>query len=404
VPLTGVSVYSYIASQRAFRKAVEAEAGALAEQMSSQTEEVVRELGDRIRRMRERTSDGAEPSAYETARRDALASAEQSEMRQVLHSVVSTPERQQGSIPFAIDTANQIYTTDPDDLPKVQGLGLVPAAPGGLSTPNRQDWVVVMRRDSASGISVGVARPVGAALQEIRRTAARNLAFGAGMITLALLGVLPVSRRMTRHLASLTEGAERLAQGDLDVRVAVPRGAEFGRLAETFNRMARDLRARYVNDLVTILVNEEASAVTTGNSKSSRKSSAKASVTALSGVTNPTGPWPNLAKVESASELDGQGATSRQTSISTNLSARVTHVLPNGYLVVEGTKEVEVNSEKQLVTIRGVARWNDISPSNIIRSDLLAQMEVRINGKGIVGDAIRRPNFVYRLLLGLLPF
>jgi serine phosphatase RsbU (regulator of sigma subunit) len=243
LPLTGVTVYSYIASQRAFRKAVEAEAGALAEQMSSQTEEVVRELGDRIRRMRERTGPGDAPSAYETARRDALASAEQAEMGQVLRSIVSATERQQGSIPFAIDTANRIYTTDPADLPKVQGLGLVPAAPGTASTANRQDWVVVMRRDAASGISVGVARPVGAALQEIRRTAARNLAFGVGMIALALLGILPLSRRMTRHLASLTEGVERLAEGDLDVRVPVPHGAELGRLAETFNRMARDLRA-----------------------------------------------------------------------------------------------------------------------------------------------------------------
>jgi len=31
-------------------------------------------------------------------------------------------------------------------------------------------------------------------------------------------------------------------------------------------------------------------------------------------------------------------------------------------------------------------------------------MEVRVNGKGVVEDAIRRPNFLYRLVLGLLPF
>ena len=34
----------------------------------------------------------------------------------------------------------------------------------------------------------------------------------------------------------------------------------------------------------------------------------------------------------------------------------------------------------------------------------LAQLELRINGKGVVNDAIRRPNFLYRFLLGLLPF
>jgi sigma-B regulation protein RsbU (phosphoserine phosphatase) len=47
---------------------------------------------------------------------------------------------------------------------------------------------------------------------------------------------------MTRHLTSLTDGVERLGKGDLQVRVPVPRSVEFARLAETFNRMARDLR------------------------------------------------------------------------------------------------------------------------------------------------------------------
>jgi flagellar L-ring protein FlgH len=31
-------------------------------------------------------------------------------------------------------------------------------------------------------------------------------------------------------------------------------------------------------------------------------------------------------------------------------------------------------------------------------------MEVQVNGKGVVGDVIRRPNILYRILLGLLPF
>ena len=39
-----------------------------------------------------------------------------------------------------------------------------------------------------------------------------------------------------------TEGAERLGRGEREVRVAVPHGREFARLAQTFNRMARDLR------------------------------------------------------------------------------------------------------------------------------------------------------------------
>jgi flagellar L-ring protein precursor FlgH len=102
--------------------------------------------------------------------------------------------------------------------------------------------------------------------------------------------------------------------------------------------------------------------------------------------------------------LQGQGETSRETVLTTTLSARVTHVLPNGYVVLEGFKDVMINSERQVVTVRGVARWNDIGPANQVRSDRLANLEVRVQGKGVVEDAIRRPNFLYRLLLGILPF
>jgi flagellar L-ring protein FlgH len=166
--------------------------------------------------------------------------------------------------------------------------------------------------------------------------------------------------------------------------------------------MARDLRSRSVNDLVIVKVVEQASAVSSGNVKSARQTSLKAGIDAVGGLTRATGPLANLAGVNSASSIDGSGATGRETSISTALAARVTHVLPNGYLVVEGTKEVQVNSERQIVTVRGVVRPNDLA-NNTVLSDHLAQLEVRVNGKGVVSDAIRRPFFLYRLLMGILP-
>jgi flagellar L-ring protein precursor FlgH len=82
----------------------------------------------------------------------------------------------------------------------------------------------------------------------------------------------------------------------------------------------------------------------------------------------------------------------------------VTQVLPNGNLVLEAAKDIQVNSEKQTVTVRGVVRPSDLSAQNVVRSDRVAYLEVHINGKGVVGDAIKRPFILYRLLLGLLPF
>jgi flagellar L-ring protein precursor FlgH len=166
--------------------------------------------------------------------------------------------------------------------------------------------------------------------------------------------------------------------------------------------LTRDLRAAQVHDIVTVVVSDRASAVSRGATTSSRNASARASIGAIGGVT--TRGLSGLANLSGESELQGQGETSRESVLTTTVSARVTHVLPNGNMVVEGSKDVMVNSERQLVTIRGVIRWNDLTPANMIRSDRIANLEIRVNGKGVVGDAVRRPNFLYRLLLGLLPF
>lgn len=167
---------------------------------------------------------------------------------------------------------------------------------------------------------------------------------------------------------------------------------------------ARDVRASQVDDVLTIVVAEQASAVTTGATKTSRSSSTKNSITALAGIAKAAGPWANLANVAGDTQLSGQGTTSRTTALSTILTARITHVLPNGGLVVEASKEIQVNSEHQTITVRGVVRPADIDPTNSVQSNRLAQLEVRVNGKGVVGDAIRRPFILYRILLGLLPF
>ncbi len=168
--------------------------------------------------------------------------------------------------------------------------------------------------------------------------------------------------------------------------------------------LAADLKACQVDDLVTIVVREQASAVAKGTTKSSRSSAANYSVGAVFGKTNPAGPLANMLSTNGTQALAGEGATTRETVLTTTLSARVAAVLPNGYLMLEGIKNVAVNSENQIVTVRGVARPFDIAPGNMVASDRLAQLEVRINGKGVVGDSVRRPFFLYRLLLGLLPF
>jgi flagellar L-ring protein precursor FlgH len=168
--------------------------------------------------------------------------------------------------------------------------------------------------------------------------------------------------------------------------------------------MNRDLRASQVDDIVTILVADKASAVSKGVTNSSRKSSMKYGIDAVYGPVKAASPLTSLAGATGAQSLQGQGETSRENNLSTTLSARVTHVLPNGNLVVEALKNVSVNSENQIVKVRGVIRPTDVSPANTILSDKVANLELLINGQGVVGDSVKRPFILYRILMGLLPF
>jgi flagellar L-ring protein precursor FlgH len=228
--------------------------------------------------------------------------------------------------------------------------------------------------------------------------------FSAFLLLFATSGGLAVARKKPKAPAEtpLDRYVSEAATRPGDAKLASPGSmwSPSSRLADG----ARDLRASQVDDIVTIVVSEQSTATATGATKTARNSKVSNSVTALAGVTKAAGPWANLAGASGTSSLDGQGTTSRQTTMTTTLTARVTQVLPNGNLVLSGSKDVQVNSEHQEVLVRGVIRATDLGPENQVGSDRLAQLEVRINGKGVVNDAVRRPFILYRLLLGLLPF
>jgi flagellar L-ring protein precursor FlgH len=167
---------------------------------------------------------------------------------------------------------------------------------------------------------------------------------------------------------------------------------------------AHDLRAGDVGDIVTVLVADRASAIAKGVTNTSRKSSANNSITKLAGTLAAGSPLPNLLSLSNDQQLAGQGQTSRDMTLSTTVSARVVGVTSNGLLAIEAKKDIGVNSERQTITLSGLIRPVDVSSGNTIRSDQIADLAIKVNGKGVVGDAIKRPFILYRILLGLLPF
>ncbi len=147
-----------------------------------------------------------------------------------------------------------------------------------------------------------------------------------------------------------------------------------------------DIRAHDVGDLLTVVVLE----TTTAQSAATTKTSQDDTVSAFAG----TGLFSRIFKqlpltATNSRAGNGSGTTTRSGTLTTTLSVLVKEMLPNGTMKVEGSRLVGINKETQHVIFSGIVRPEDISPDNTISSNLIAQVEVHYDGKGIVAETQR---------------
>jgi serine phosphatase RsbU (regulator of sigma subunit) len=160
---------------------------------------------------------------------------------EVVRRVLGGRSDDNDEITFALDNANNVYTRTPADRKVIDNAGITERVLKNRPLNDVHDWIVVMSRDPQSGLRVGVARPVGDNLEELRKTAGKNFGYGIALIFVAMIGIVPIANHMTRDVNLVTRGAERIAQGDLMTRLPVKSKNEIGQLASAFNRMAQDL-------------------------------------------------------------------------------------------------------------------------------------------------------------------
>lgn len=156
--------------------------------------------------------------------------------------------------------------------------------------------------------------------------------------------------------------------------------------------LTSDRTARQVNDLVTIRVMESLSATGAADSRVAKSGSADALLTGKADeYLNKFLPLSNSTK------FNGAGGTSRTTELSASLTARVIEVLPNGDLVIEGIREVDINGDRNLVVLSGVVRVNDILPGNVVPSVRIGQLQIRALSRGLIKDSLT-PGWLIRIL------
>jgi len=161
-----------------------------------------------------------------------------------------------------------------------------------------------------------------------------------------------------------------------------------------------DRRARTVNDLLTVRVIENTVAAGTADTATSKDGSASLGIpklfggeTKLPSFMDPTA----LVDAGSTTEFKGSGTTSRRGELSATLTARVAEVLPNGDLLLEGIREVDINGDRQVIVMTGVVRTADILPDNSVVSARIGQMRIRYFGQGLIKDNLK-PGLLIRIL------
>jgi flagellar L-ring protein precursor FlgH len=164
--------------------------------------------------------------------------------------------------------------------------------------------------------------------------------------------------------------------------------------------LATDPRARRVNDLVTIRVIENISGAGAADSNLDKSSTATAAVTQVFGAETKAPSWldpSNLVGAAADTTFKGGGATSRSGELTAVVTARVIEVLPNGDLVLEGAREIDINGDRQIIVLTGVLRTADVMPGNIAVSTKIGQLRIRYFGKGLIKDNLS-PGWLVRIV------
>jgi flagellar L-ring protein FlgH len=166
------------------------------------------------------------------------------------------------------------------------------------------------------------------------------------------------------------------------------------------DELTTDRRARRVNDLLTIQVVENITGSGTADSALGKSSNMSLGVTNLGGLEQklPASINPStLVGAKSDNVFKGSGTTTRTGALTAVLTARVSDVLQNGNLVIEGVREIEINGERQIVVLTGVVRPSDINPDNVVASTSIGQLGIRYFGRGLMKDNLK-PGFLARML------
>lgn len=176
-----------------------------------------------------------------------------------------------------------------------------------------------------------------------------------------------------------------------------------------------DHKARNINDAVMVLIIEQSSASRTAKTTTGRSTTVDGKIESwfsIDGISNiikglfgsskgerdtqvdkaNTSNLPEW-KLSAAHDFEGSGTTVRSDIFTAKITCKVTDVLENGNLIIEGNQKVTVNEETQILLLKGKVRPRDIKADNTVYSYNIFDAEISYLGDGPIGAKQKRGLF-----------
>ena len=159
------------------------------------------------------------------------------------------------------------------------------------------------------------------------------------------------------------------------------------------SRLVTDARAQSVNDVVVVVIDEQATANRNASTIATKQDERTAQLTSFLGMIAklqkqyPDFDGATAMGLTSDSTFNGIGQTSRSDRLQATVPSMVRQILPNGTLFIEGHRVVLVNDEEHHFYISGVIRPEDIDGLGQVQSSRIADAQIEFTGRGTLSAA-----------------
>lgn len=158
-----------------------------------------------------------------------------------------------------------------------------------------------------------------------------------------------------------------------------------------------DRRDFVVGDLITVLIDDYTIATAVKDNSATDARTRGLSVNAQL----PTSSKSVGIDSKNNAEQSQRGSSRRENRFQNEMSVRVVAVAPNGLLQLKGTKNIDVDKSGQNIVFTGWVRAQDVSMSNIVESNRVADAQLGYLSPGPLGKPSQ--GIISKILGGLWP-